>query len=64
MRLSLERHEISTSEPLYNMVLDITRISVGLQMPIKDLLKTYNMVWIANTEIGLELNNGILSKLF
>ena len=42
----------------YNMVLDITWISVGLQMA-----NTYNMVWIANMEIGLELNNGILSKL-
>ena len=57
------------------MVLDITQIRTGPQMAIW-LFKTlfsyityafysqYNMVWIANTEIGLDPNNSVKNSLW
>ena len=66
-----------TPEPLYNTVhyntvLDITRIKVGSQMAILDTFfcmtcafySQYNMVWIANTEIGLNSNSSVIKRLW
>ena len=62
----------STPEPLhntvrYNMVLDITRITVGPQIAIiitYVFYSRYNTVWIANTEIGLDSNNSVIKRLW
>ena len=56
----------------YNMVLDIAQIGTGPQMAIKDsfsyiiyaFYSRYNMVWIANTEIGLDPKNSVIKRLW
>ena len=66
-----------TPEPLYNTVryntvLNITRIRVGPQMAIQGsfsyiiyaFYSRYNMIWIANTEIGLDPNNSVIKRLW
>ena len=73
-----DRYIIGTPQPLYNtvrynMVWGITRISVGPQFVILDLLSyitihftlviIINTVWIANTEIGLDPNNSVIKRL-
>ena len=51
----------------YNPVLDITRVRVGPQMAFSYITFTfysrYNMVWKANTEIGLDPNNSVIKRL-
>ena len=66
-----------TPEPLYNTVryytvLDITRIRVEPQITIEDFFSyityafysRYHTVWIANTEISLDPNNGVIKRLW
>ena len=60
---------------LYITVLDITLITVGLQLLISNYFclfllyfytfySRYNTVWIANTEIGLDPNNSVIKRLW
>ena len=68
---------LPTPQPLYNMaryntVLDITQISAGPQMVIKDLFSyiTIHFTLIitrfgkVNTEIGLDPNNSVIKRLW
>ena len=71
-RYELHHEKTYTPGPLYNivhynMILDITLITVGPQMVILDLSIHFTVInntdWIANTEIGLDTNNSNIMRL-
>ena len=60
-----------TPEPLYNTVMDITRIRLGPQMAIQNFsyityafYSQYNKVWMSYTEIVWDPNNSVINGLW